>query len=134
MACPGPLDEVGDGNKQDEEGGRQQQCAGEEEDEVSMPGLVSGAPGLGEVGQSGQHSKRDEDRPRCGARNVSLHRQDPSLQGIADQVGMGTQAQFAHHVGAMDLNGARADEQPLGDFTVGVTLNRQMQHFPLAGS
>ena len=33
---------------------------------------------------------------------------------------MGTQAQFAHHVGAMGLDRARADKQPGGDFGAGV--------------
>ncbi len=37
-----------------------------------------------------------------------------------DQVGMGTQAQFAHRVGAVGLDRARADAQPGGDFGVGV--------------
>ena len=37
-----------------------------------------------------------------------------------DQVGMGTKAQFAHHVGAVGLGRARADAQPGGDFGVGV--------------
>lgn len=54
---------------------------------------------------------------------LRLRRYKTALQRIADQVGLRARPQFAHHFGAVLFDRTRAEDQPGGDFGVGMALD-----------
>ena len=50
--------------------------------------------------------------------SINLRRQDPSLQGVADQLGLTVKPQFAQQISTVGLSRPRADPQPSTDLGV----------------
>ena len=50
--------------------------------------------------------------------SIVLRRQDPSLQGVADQLGLIVKPQFAQQITTVGLSSPRADPQPGTDLGV----------------
>ena len=57
---------------------------------------------------------------------LRLHGQDATAQGIAEQVGLGTQAQLLHEMGAVGFDCAGADPQDSRDLRVRPALGSQV--------
>src|SRR2546423_4988075 len=65
-----------------------------------------------------------------GASGRSTGRDPAAAQRIQYQPPVVAQAELVHRLGAVNLDGAWADEQPGADLGIRVALGRQMQHLP----
>ena len=62
---------------------------------------------------------------------LRLHGQDATAQGIADQVGLGAQAELLHEMGAVGFYRAGADPQGSSDLSIRPALGGQVQDLAL---
>src|SRR5438093_9782809 len=62
---------------------------------------------------------------------LHLHRQDAAVQGIADQLGLGAQAELLHEMDAMGLHRAGTDAQGGRDLGIRPSLSGEVQDFAL---